>query len=289
VRVPEQTDARGSSAQAATIAKSFVTARLSGQPLAGFPGRLPADLATAYACQDAAIELWPDAVAGWKVGLIGAQQAALFQQDRLAGPIFRRTLRAAMPGAPPTAFPIYRGGFAAVEAEYLLLLDSDAPADKLEWSLDEAAALVRAVHVGIETAGSPLRTINELGPCAIVADFGNNAGLIVGPELPHWREVPVADWRCETFVDGAPVGAGHAAVPPGGPFESLRFLLGLAARRSRPLKAGDWISTGAITGVHEIAAGQTARISFRGAGELFCRAEPFVAQATAGAGAVSSW
>ena len=122
-----------------------------------------------------------------------------------------------------------------------------------------------------------------------MADFGNNAGLIIGPELPRWREDRVAEWRCETFIDGVTVGAGHGAVPPGGPFESLRFLLGLGARRSRPLKAGDWISTGAITGVHEIAAGQTARISFRSVGELFCRAEAFVARETAGAGVAHSW
>jgi 2-keto-4-pentenoate hydratase len=143
---------------------------------------------------------------------------------------------------------------------------------------------VAAVHVGIETAGSPLKTINDLGPIAIVADFGNNAGLIVGPELPSWRERPVEQWRCETFVDDAPVGRGHGGAPPGGPFESLRFLLELCAGRGRPLKAGDWVSTGAITGVHEIVAGQAARVSFAEAGEILCRAEPFVAaRATKGA------
>jgi 2-keto-4-pentenoate hydratase len=64
-------------------------------------------------------------------------------------------------------------------------------------------------------------------------------------------------------------------VPPGGPFESLRFLLGSSARRGRPLRAGDWVSTGAITGVHDIAAGQTARVVFDGGAQLVCRAEPF--------------
>jgi 2-keto-4-pentenoate hydratase len=288
VCVLEQTEARAWSAQTAAIAKSFVAARRSGQPLAGFPGLMPADLESAYACQDAAIALWPDTIAGWKVGLIGAQLAAVFRQDRLAGPIFRQAIRFAKAGS-SAPFPVFRAGFAAVEAEYLLLLGSDAPAGKVDWSLDEAMTLVRAVHVGIETAGSPLKTINDLGPCAIVADFGNNAGLIVGPELPRWREDPVTEWRCETFVDGSAVGAGHGGVPPGGPFESLRFLLGQSARRSRPLKAGDWISTGAITGVHEIAAGQTALVSFRGVGELLCRAEPFAAHASAAADAAQSW
>jgi 2-keto-4-pentenoate hydratase len=291
VFVLEQTGGRAD-AQIATIAKRFVTARRTGEPLGAFPGPLPADLAAAYACQDAAIALWTndgtDEVAGWKVGLIGRELAARFHQDRLAGPIFRKTVIRAVLGR-PTPFPVFVGGFAAVEAELLLLLGADAPADKVDWTLTEARELVAAVHVGIETAGSPLATINDLGPCAIVADFGNNAGLIVGPALADWRGAPVEQWRCETFVGGKAVGRGHGGVPPGGPFESLRFLLGLSARRGRPLKAGDWISTGAITGVHEIAAGQSARVAFDGVVELTCRAEPFDGAKASAAEAVPRW
>jgi 2-keto-4-pentenoate hydratase len=276
-------------AEAATIAQRFVAARRTGEPLRAFPGRLPDELDAAYACQDVAIDLWPDEVAGWKVGLIGRDLAARYQQDRLAGPIFRKTVRRAVPGR-PTAFPVFLDGFAAVEAEFLLLLGGDAPADKLDWTIADARRLVSAVHVGIETAGSPLATINDLGPCAIVADFGNNAGLIVGPAMPDWRARPVEQWSCATFVDGSEAGRGHGGIPPGGPFESLRFLLGTSARRGRPLKAGDWVSTGAITGVHEIAPGQGARVVFDDVAELACRAEPFKApQPSAGDGAAPQW
>src|SRR5262249_27843269 len=136
---------------------------------------------------------------------IGPQLAPLFRQNRLAGPIFRDSVRFALPGQ-RTHFPVYVGGFAAVEAEFLLRVGRDAPARKLDWTLDEALELVDVVHVGIETAGSPLAEINELGPCAIVSDFGNNAGLIVGPELAAWSTRPVAEWRCETFIEGRSVG-----------------------------------------------------------------------------------
>ncbi|HEY3518410.1 MAG TPA: hypothetical protein VGL98_15280, partial [Gammaproteobacteria bacterium] len=271
--VLEKTGARAFSAEAQLIAKRFVTARQTGGSLPAFPGTLPPDLASAYACQDAAIELVPDAIAGWKVGLIGKDAAAVFKQDRLAGPIFSSSVRAARAGE-HVGFPVFRGGFAAVEAEFLLKVGRDAPADRLEWTREDARELVAAVHVGVETAGSPLATINDLGPTAIVADFGNNAGLIVGPPLRDWRTTPMERWQCETFVDDAAAGRGHAGVPPGGPFESLRFLLEICARRSRPLKAGAWVSTGAITGVHQVVAGQTARVSFGGAGEVLCRAEP---------------
>jgi 2-keto-4-pentenoate hydratase len=271
--VLEKTGAGADRDETQTIAQRFVAARRAGESLAVFPGILPRDLAAAYACQDAAIELVSDDIAGWKVGLIGKDAAAVFKQDRLAGPIFRESVREAR-GDEQVGFPVFRGGFAAVEAEFLLQLGRDAPAGQRHWTHAEARELVAAVHVGVETAGSPLATINDLGATAIIADFGNNAGLIVGPALRNWRTVPVERWQCETFVDGVAVGRGHAGVPPGGPFESLRFLLELCARRSRPLEAGAWVSTGAITGVHQVVAGQTARVSFGDAGEVHCRAEP---------------
>ena len=271
--VLEMTGARAFGPEAQTIAQRFVAARQKGDSLAAFPGVLPPDLAAAYACQDAAIELVRDSIAGWKVGLIGKDAAVLFKQNRLAGPIFRKTLREARADQ-RVGFPVFLGGFAAVEAEFLLKIGGDAPPEQRDWTLAEARKLVAAVHVGVETAGSPLATINDLGATAIVADFGNNAGLIVGPVLPDWRTTPVEQWRCETFIDDVAVGHGHAGLPPGGPFESLRFLLELCARRSRPLKTGAWVSTGAITGVHQVVAGQTARVSFGAAGEVLCVAEP---------------
>jgi 2-keto-4-pentenoate hydratase len=279
---------RTDDAETVAIARRLVAARTSGTPLGAFPGRLPPDLATAYAAQEVAIELWPDAIAGWKVGLIGRDLVSAFGQDRLAGPIFRRSVRRSLPGQ-PTRFPVFVGGFAAVEAEFLLLLGRDAPPGKVDWTRGEALDYVESVHVGVETAGSPLATINGLGPGAIVADFGNNAGLIVGPPLAGWRTRPVEDWRVESFVDGASVGRGHGGVAPGGPFESLRFLLELNARRARPLQAGDWVSTGAITGIHEIEAGGTARISFAGTAEIVCTADAFRAAQPGVADGAAAW
>jgi 2-keto-4-pentenoate hydratase len=46
------------------------------------------------------------------------------------------------------------------------------------------------------------------------------------------------------------------------------------ARRGRPLRAGDFVSTGAATGVHSIQAGQSAEAIFTGIGSLRCRVVP---------------
>jgi 2-keto-4-pentenoate hydratase len=252
-----------------TVAKQFVEARLAARALGAFPGTLPADLATGYLHQEAAISLFPDEIVGWKIGRVGPEFEDQFGRTRLAGPIFRRGLRRAK-GNEPVAFPVFRGGFAAIEAEFVLVLNADAPARKTAWSLDEARNLVGAMHIGIETAGSPLATINALGPTVVVSDFGNNAGLILGPPVVDWQRYPDTALTCESYVDGRSVGTGAAADLPGGPVEALRFLLEHCAQRGRPLKAGMLISTGAATGIHEIAIGQHARVDFRALGAIEC-------------------
>jgi 2-keto-4-pentenoate hydratase len=255
------------------IAQGFVSARLSATALPGFPGTIPDSLEGAYACQDAAIAIWPDEVAGWKVGRIVPPWLARFSAERLVGPVFRDAIQIARPGE-TLIMPVFEGGFAAVEAEFVFRLGAGAPPGKTQWTEDEAAALVDALHVGIETAGSPLAPINDLGPAVVVADFGNNAGLMVGPAIPNWRRRSLDSLASETLVDGHSVGKGSAACVPGGPLAALVFTLTRCAERGLPLKAGHYVSTGATTGIHLVHAGDSAHAIFRDIGELRCLAVP---------------
>ena len=91
------------------VAEDFVRARLGAEALLDFPGTIPATLNTAYAYQDRAIALWPDNVAGWKVGRIGPPWLERVGEDRLVGPIFRRGIRLAPPEA-LVQFPVFKGG-----------------------------------------------------------------------------------------------------------------------------------------------------------------------------------
>jgi 2-keto-4-pentenoate hydratase len=262
-----------------TIARQFVEARLAAQPLAAFPGAAPPDLATGYRHQDAAIALYPDDIVGWKIGRVGPEFEDRFGRTRISGPIFRKAVRRA-DGRGPVAFPVFAGGFAAIEAEFVFALAQDAAPAKLDWTLEEARALAGEMHIGIETAGSPLATINELGPTVVITDFGNNAGLILGPRVADWRARAETTLTCESFIEGKSVGRGAASDLPGGPVEALRFLLEHCARRGRPLKSGQLISTGAATGIHDIATGQRARVDFGTLGAIECvavAAEPAVA------------
>ncbi len=264
---------------ARATARRFVRARLDAQPLPQYPGDEPTTLDDAYACQAAAIESWPDALVGWKVGRIPDAWRPRFDEERLIGPIFRRAVAEAEHGD-FVEIPVFVGGFAAVEAEFTFNLAADAPPRRTTWTAAEAAAIAGDLHVGVEPASSPLATINELGPAVVVSDFGNNAGLIVGPVILDWRERAFESLTCETFIEERAVGKGSAMSIPGGPLAALAFALGRAARLGRPLKAGDFVTTGATTGIHDIRAGENARIVFHGVGEIHCRAVPATSRAT---------
>lgn len=258
------------SPQLAGIADSFVAARRRGAALEGFPGTIPGDLVSAYQVQDLAIAQWPDTVVGWKVGYIAPERRDVSGDERLLGPIFARQLWNATGSSTP--IPVFVGGFGAVEAEYVLRLEADAPADKLDWTPDEAAAVPATMFIGVEVASSPLATINQLGPLVVVSDFGNNNGLILGGQVADWAALDEASLLAETFIEGTSVGTGGAQRLPGGLRAAFAFALSRSAKRGRPLKAGEYIATGNATGIHDIAAGQSARVVFQGHGTLDCHA-----------------
>ena len=248
------------------IAQSFVEARQTAAVLTEYPGQVPADMAGAYAVQEAAIALFGHPVGGWKVGRINAPLDAQYGANRLVGPIFTHQIVEA-DGAIPD-MPILPG-FAAAEAELMLCVAATPPADM---TIDQSADYVAEVRFGLEMASSPFTGINEGGPAVTASDFGNNHGLVLGPVLADWRERDLMTAPVSLSIDGVEQGANTLSNMLDGPFGAFVFLNALLHQRGRPLQAGDWISSGAITGVHRIAAGQVAEATFDGGFTVAMRA-----------------
>lgn len=251
------------------IAGRFLAARRAAAGLDDYPGDFPATLDEAYAIQDEAIARWGRPVIGWKVGRVPLPLIERFGTDRLAGPIFAQS--PARTNGSAVEMPVFAEGFAAGEAEFLLRIGATPAAEKSDYSLEEAADLIDAVHAGIEVASSPLGTINELGPIAVISDFGNNNGLVIGPEVPDWRLSGFEEWEVVTRIDGLIVGSGRASGFPDGAIGAARFLFESMARRGIALAPGQWISSGAVTGVHPARPGQMVEAHFRDGLTLACR------------------
>lgn len=252
------------------IAARFLAARRAAEGLTGYPGDLPATLEEAYRIQDEAIAAWGQRVIGWKVGRILPPLSGHFGTDRLAGPIFasRDTADAHEP-----SMPVFAHGFAAAEAEYLLRIGHAPEPGQRHFSLGEAADLIDEVRVGIEIASSPLATINDLGPVAVISDFGNNNGLVLGRPVAGWRTSGFEEWGVATVVDGTIVGRGRASSFPAGAIGAARFLFELMADRGVSLEPGQWISSGAVTGVHGVRPGQHVEACFGDALTVCCSVE----------------
>ncbi|MFK0298766.1 2-keto-4-pentenoate hydratase [Brevundimonas sp. NPDC090276] len=250
------------------IAEAFVAARRAARALPSYPGAIPDDLARAYAIQETAIGLCPDRPVGWKVGGVPAAQQAALGVHRLVGAVMASSLWAV--DESPTPLPIIEDGFAAIEAEFVARIGPDVDPARIDWTLEAAADQVEAIFIGVELSGSPLAAINDLGPVVVASDFGNNLGLLIGPELKDWR-TRLDSIEVETVIDGVSLGRGGSLSLAGGALESVRFLLEHRARLGRPLTPGSLVSTGAVTGVHRVGAGSEVTCVFKGVGEIRCR------------------
>lgn len=250
------------------VAKAFVSARHEARALPVYPGVAPHDLGAAYVIQDRAISVDGREVAGWKVGRINPPRDGQLGANRLSGPIFADSIVDAAAGDEPQ-MPVFVGGFAAAEAEMLLHV---APGFAGPVPTDDAGtiAILDDVRLGIEIASSPYPGINTDGPLVTVSDFGNNAGLVRGAVLAGWQGLDLCAIRVRGEIDGVEVGAATAATMLDGPYGAVRFLLGNLIERGFDVSGGLWVSTGAITGVHEIAVGQSFRAIFEGCGEVRC-------------------
>lgn len=240
-------------------ASAFVAARRAGIALPEFPGELPAGLAAGYRIQDRALAIAGGRVAGWKVGRINPPIDGI---DRLSGPIFADQVLDATKDDTPVAMPIFADGFGAAEAEFLLRIGTAPDPAKADYTITEARALIDEVHIGIEIASSPFPGINRHGPAVTVSDFGNNNGLVVGPAAAGWRDGDINDWPIRLTINDVEIGAARASAMLDGPFGAARFLFNHLAARGIALEPGQWISTGAVTGVHPVKPGDAVTAGF---------------------------
>ncbi len=253
-----------------SVARAFVDARRNSTVVATYPGRIPETLNDAYAIQDEAIRLIGKPVAGWKVGRIPNDLTDAFGANRLAGPIFANMIVDANQAPAPT-MPILEG-FAAVEAELMLRVSGTIPLDA---DVATVANYIDEIRFGLEIASSPFSGINDHGPAVTISDFGNNFGLVLGPDIPDWRSRDLINASVALSIDGHGVGAATAASMLDGPFGAVVFLARLLSERGIALPAGTWVSTGAITGVHRVLAGQSTTAIFDNVFEVSCGTRAF--------------
>ncbi|MEL6686290.1 MAG: 2-keto-4-pentenoate hydratase [Pseudomonadota bacterium] len=251
------------------ISAAFIAARKDARALNAFPGTVPASLEEAYQVQSCSIRNWGEPVAGFKVGGIGAHWRETYPSPWLAGPVFPSVVFTGKDGE-FVDVPVFAGGFAAYEPELIMRFENPSRMIAPIQTLDDAKSLVTTLHIGAEIASSPLADLNKLGPGSIISDFGNQAGMIVGPEIPlGWLDT-LDELTVITEIDGEEIGRASPGLADKGPLGALLFLCQhLQSGAVSDIDADYlWLSSGAITGVHEAKIGSRCRMRYVGLGDI---------------------
>jgi 2-keto-4-pentenoate hydratase len=253
-----------------TTARRLCDARAKHAVLPDWPGDLPTTLEQAYRLQKEAITCWGQSVAGWKVGLMVEPARTSTGVNRWLGPAFGPDI-VHVRQRNEAVFTAIRGvtGF---ECELMLELAVDVPSNRLARRPSDLRDLVRSCLVGIEITGCPVDRIGELGSLACIAAFGNNAMLLVGPEIDAWRSFDLDALPVRALADGKVLREASPASLAGGVWGAFADALDQAAAHDIKLQAGTLVSTGAITGLHLVEPGSRIEADFGTHGQIVGRA-----------------
>ncbi len=235
------------------ISQKLMAARRKATGLSGFPGVLPETFGEAYAVQHMSRKQWSDKAVGWKVGGVPAAFIERFGETRLTGPIFANSVVKAEQGK-VAEMPVFDGGFSAIEPEFIIELGNNRADDRM--------------YIGAEIAGSSIPAINDVGPIAVICDFGNNNGMLLGPEIDDWQSTTPDTLVVETHIDNALIATRTLEDLRIDPKAAVAFLLDHAEKHGIDMPAGTFVSTGAITGVHEAKIGAQSHLDFGRYGSL---------------------
>jgi 2-keto-4-pentenoate hydratase len=239
-----------------THAETLARARLAGTIV---PPLEVGDEAEAYRLQAAAVAALGQALAGLKIGATAAAaQAAFGISGPFWGPMPEPDVHAS--GASLPARPGRRG----VECEIAFRLARDLAKRERPYTREEVEAAVGSVHLAIEVIGLRMAADGPLSGFQTIADFAGNAAFVHGPAIADWRTRDLATIEAACLVNGTERARGKASVVMGSPLVALRWL----ADRGPGLKAGQWVSTGTLTGLTPIAAGDRVKGVFTGLGEV---------------------
>ncbi len=250
-----------------SLSENLIAARQSCSQLDTFPGVLPETPEDAYHVQDLCIAGWNDKLVGWKVAGLKTELHEQFKAQRQSGPVFEKGLQFST-GEDHVLAPVFAKGFAAIEAEFVIELADVSTLPTSNLTLEDAQKAIAKVFIGIEIASSPMKHTHSYGTFSPISDFGNNAGVIVGPEITNWRELDLSSIGVSVKVANETVGSGKAKPGLGGPLGALSYLIEHLAKRGHTIDAGTYVSSGAITGVHQAAIGVPCDVAFEGIGSI---------------------
>jgi 2-keto-4-pentenoate hydratase len=252
-------------AQARRAAELLLAARGERRALEAIPADCrPADPDEGYRVQDAFVALAGKAVAGFKIGATSPRaQAFLEVEEPFAGCVLQGDLHDS-----PARLPARDFIFRLIEPEFAFRLGRDLPPRAQGYTREDVAAAVAALHPAIELVTSGLQDWRHQGAASLIADNGVDGGLVLGPACADWRGLDLPRHAVTLRVNGEVAGSGVGGNALGDPLTALAWLVDHRLRRGLGLAAGQVVTTGVVTELVELEAGDEAVADFGPLGEV---------------------
>ncbi len=253
---PEQIDR----AADALIAAARERRRIPSLP----DGCRPTTEEEAIAICDAVAAKAGDKIAGWK---IGAADPAARAKLGLKLP-FTGMIGAGAVYQSPASFRHADLLRPVVESEYAFRMADDLPPRDRPYSREEVERAVAALHIGIEVPESRLGDEHGLGGFAVVCDSGGVGRYVIGRGYEDWRDIDMIGPEVVLRINGEEAGRGTGASVMGHPLEALTWFANYLAGKGEGLKAGQFVSTGSVTGIIPVKPGDSVVADFGPLGDV---------------------
>lgn len=135
---------------------------------------------------------------------------------------------------------------------------------------DFADKLKKAVvaYPVIEVVDTRLAFLETCHPMMKLADNQSNAGLVYGAAVTDWQDLNLTNPGHKFTSGGQLVSDGPGTVPGGSAFEILEGFVKVAGDHCGGLQVGQFLTTGALSGLHWIEKGQTVHGEIDGLGSV---------------------
>ena len=187
---------------------------------------------------------------------------------------------AAPPGKPPSAaimaaaglrpsgstWTVTPGETIGIETEIAFRLGRGLPARATPYTTSEVMDCIEAAFPAIEMVVCRYRDPKAVTLEELMADNVSHAGLILGPDVPGWRDMALdaltVRQTCGEAIQVEKVGGN----PSGDPFTPLVWLANTLPQFGLSLEAGQVVTTGSCTGLLWVESRQRVTGEFLGFG-----------------------
>lgn len=206
----------------------------------------PRDMRSAYAVQDAFVELRKQQInsgpGGWKIALTTPVMQAFVGIDHpLAGTILERDIHRS--GA---VLDLKNHVHLGVESELAVRISSDVTGENAPYDRESIIPHVGTFMTAMELVDDRCCNYKDLDPHLLIADNTFNEGCVLGPEFEDWHKVDLANVKVEMRINESIQGKGEGRDVLGHPLNALAWLSNHLLTRKLMLKRGDIVLTGSI-------------------------------------------